>query len=227
MATLKNTVFNDIGSITLPVGNTAQRPASPTDGMLRFNTTLGYIEWISRIKSNYIEIDKRNTMSKKALKKLGVLDIINFGFPDNQLDTIPLLVITKKLENVINQYKPQIIYTHHIGDLNIDHEITHKAVLTACRPQPNFSVLEIYSFEIMSSTEWGTPGYNTFVPDTFIDITKFINKKMAALNFYKIEMRDSPHSRSLEHIKALSVHRGNSVGLIACESFKTIRRIIK
>ena len=134
----------------------------------------------SRIKSKSSDINLRHNVSIKALKKLGVTDIINLGFPDNQLDTIPLLVITKKLEEIINQYKPQIIYTHHFGDLNIDHEITHKAVLTACRPQPKFSVLEIYSFEIMSSTEWNTPGFNTFVPDTFIDITKYLNKKIAA-----------------------------------------------
>ena len=44
MATLKNTTINDTGFLRLPSGTTAQRPASPVAGMVRFNTTLGYAE---------------------------------------------------------------------------------------------------------------------------------------------------------------------------------------
>ena len=44
MATLKNTTINDTGYMQLPVGTTAQRPASPVNGMLRYNSTTSVIE---------------------------------------------------------------------------------------------------------------------------------------------------------------------------------------
>jgi LmbE family N-acetylglucosaminyl deacetylase len=69
-------------------------------------------------------------------------------FSPLEMDSIALLDVTQAIESKINALHPEIIYTHHIGDLNIDHQITHKAVMTACRPQPDFCVKEIYTFEV-------------------------------------------------------------------------------
>jgi LmbE family N-acetylglucosaminyl deacetylase len=141
------------------------------------------------------------------------------------MDTIPMLNVVKSIEDIISKLQPELIYTHHIGDLNIDHQVTHKAVMTACRPEPEFCVKEIYSFEVLSSTEWQTPGLNVFTPNMFIDITKYINIKRDLLGIYTKEMRRAPHSRSIENILQLNSLRGNSVGLNYAEAFSILRKI--
>ncbi|MDX1695685.1 MAG: hypothetical protein R3208_18105, partial [Ketobacteraceae bacterium] len=131
--------------------------------------------------------------------------------------------VVQPLEAVINRHQPEIIYTHHNGDLNIDHRITHQAVLTACRPQPGSSVKAIYSFEVLSSTEWNTPGSNPFLPSYHVDITTHLDTKRQALEAYALEMLHPPHSRSIDHALALAHHRGHSVGFEAAEAFMVIR----
>jgi LmbE family N-acetylglucosaminyl deacetylase len=155
-----------------------------------------------------------------------VTSIKFIGLPDNKLDSLPLLNIIQPIEELIFQLKPTIIYTHHCSDLNVDHSIVQRAVLTACRPVPGFSVKNILTFEIVSSTDWSEIGLNNFRPNTFINITKYLNTKIEALNAYSHEMRASPHSRSLENITALARNRGHTVGVEYAEAFYQLRQII-
>jgi len=180
----------------------------------------------SRYDTSKKDIDQRDQAAKKASKTLGVSSTKLFDFPDNKMDTVPLLDIVQSIEAVINEFKPDIIYTHHIGDLNIDHQITHNAVMTACRPQPGFCVKEIYTFEVPSSTEWQTPKYFPFAPNMFVDIGKQIEIKKAALAFYGDEMRLPPHSRSIQNILRINAYRGNSMGVDYAEAF-VVNRILK
>ena len=147
----------------------------------------------------------------------------NLDFPDNRMDRVALLDVTQAIEKKINELQPDIIYTHHIGDLNIDHQITHKAVMTACRPQPDFCVKEIYSFEVLSSTEWQTPGLSPFEPNVYVDITDFIETKKQVLMAYIDEMRLPPHSRSIENALRLNKYRGNVIGKQYAEAFVLTR----
>jgi LmbE family N-acetylglucosaminyl deacetylase len=172
-------------------------------------------------------IEKRLKSAKKAVKILGIVSMQNLDFPDNAMDSVPLLSVVQAIEKKVFDIRPNIIYTHHFGDLNIDHQLTHTAVMTACRPQPDFSVKEIYSFEVLSSTEWQSPGIEkAFIPNYYVDITNTIKLKFLALNSYHEELRDYPHSRSLEAVEALAKYRGASVGVSAAEAFK-VERIIK
>jgi LmbE family N-acetylglucosaminyl deacetylase len=118
----------------------------------------------------------------------------NLDFPDNKMDTVPLLDITQSVESKITEIQPAIIYTHHVGDLNIDHQLTHKAVMTACRPQPDFCVKEIYAFEVLSSTEWQTQDLMPFIPNVFIDISEYIETIREVLKAYGEEIWKAPHS---------------------------------
>jgi N-acetylglucosamine malate deacetylase 1 len=145
-------------------------------------------------------------------------------FPDNKMDTIPFLDVVQEVEKVISEIRPKIVYTHHIGDLNIDHQITHKAVMTAARPQPNSTIREIYSFEVLSSTGWSTPSAESFfIPNKFVDISTTLDRKLSALEFYDGEMRKFPHSRSVKSVSILAHHRGSSMGMSAAEAFKVER----
>jgi LmbE family N-acetylglucosaminyl deacetylase len=171
------------------------------------------------------DVDNRLTSAQVASKILKVSSFTNLNFPDNQMDSIPLLGIVKEVENKISELQPEIIYTHHIGDLNVDHQITHKAVVTACRPQPSFCVEEIYAFEVLSSTEWSAPGVEPFSPNVYIDITDYIDIKKQVLEVYSEEMRQPPHSRSIDNALRLNALRGNSVGVDYAEAFELIRLI--
>ena len=167
----------------------------------------------------------RLTYAQDASKILKVDSFTNLNFPDNKMDSIPLLDVVKEIEDKISQVQPEVIYTHHIGDLNIDHQITHKAVITACRPHPGFCVRKIYAFEVLSSTEWQTPGVESFCPNMFIDITDYIDIKKQVLKVYSAEMHQTPHSRSIDNAIRLNAVRGNSIGVDYAEAFVLIRMI--
>ena len=178
----------------------------------------------SRLGVN-ISVNSRILAAENSAKILGVTSVENLDFPDNSMDSVPLLDVTKAIEAKIEKLQPKVIYTHHLGDLNVDHQITHKAVMTACRPQPDFCVKEIFAFEVLSSTEWQTPGYFPFMPNVFVDIGKQIDVKRKALEAYSKEMRQPPNSRSIENSIRLNALRGNTVGVEYAESFVLLRKI--
>lgn len=165
----------------------------------------------------------RNCARDKAMKILGVKKFQSLNFPDNRMDSLPLLDIVQTLEPILEKVQPTRVYTHHQGDLNVDHRITNQAVMTACRPLPGSSVREIMTFEVMSSTEWSAPGIASFVPNAFIDISHYLPMKLEALAAYDMEMRSVPHSRSVAHIEVLARHRGNCVAVEAAEGFEVVR----
>jgi len=148
------------------------------------------------------------------------------GFPDNRLDGMELLDIVKTIEAKVEALQPEIIYTHHGGDLNIDHRIACEAVATACRPLPGASMRAIYAFETLSSTEWAVASTHTaFRPNHFVDVNGHMAAKLAALEAYSSEMRPWPHARSVEAVQALAAFRGANVGCAAAEAFSVIREL--
>ena len=171
------------------------------------------------------EAVERKSSAQRASDILNLSSVLSLGFPDNKMDSVPLLDVTQAIEKVLANIQPEIIYTHHIGDLNVDHQVTHKAVITACRPQPDFCVKEIYAFEVLSSTEWQTPGVLPFVPNVFVDITGYIKIKQQVIEVYGDEMREPPHSRSTANITQLVGVRGNTVGVKYAEAFSLVRMI--
>jgi LmbE family N-acetylglucosaminyl deacetylase len=181
---------------------------------------------VSSRDANAAEQKKRAAQAVAAAKVLGVNKIFLEKLPDNKFDSVPLLEIVKIVEKAINIIKPGIIYTHFGEDLNIDHRLAYQAVLTACRPQPEFFVKKILAFEVLSSTEWQAKEKNkSFCPNEYNDIGKFIDKKIKAMEIYNDELRKYPHPRSKEGIKILAQYRGIEVGYKYAEAFQTVRRL--
>ena len=172
---------------------------------------------------------KQNDLKERSFRVaelLGAKDVIHLDFPDNRMDSVDLLNIIKRIEEFIDRIRPQIIYTHHGGDLNIDHTITAKAVVTATRPLRGGIVPEICAFEILSSTEWAF-GQDSipFRPNYFIGIDPYTDKKIEAINIYRTETEPYPYPRSPDAIRALAKRRGSQSGLKAAEAFMILRRI--
>lgn len=172
-------------------------------------------------RGNQTNTIKRLNQARKVSQLLGINNLYLEKLPDNEFDRISLLTIVKTLEKFLYSIRPNIIYTHNISDLNIDHQITAKSVITACRPQPQFFVKKILSFEILSSTEWQFAG--SFCPNEFVNITDYIEKKIRLVKIYEDEVRKYPHPRSLEGIKILAKYRGMQVGYHFAEAFQIIR----
>lgn len=160
--------------------------------------------------------------ARSAKRILGVERIILKNFSDNQFDSIPLLKIIHTIEGVIDDFRPTIIYTHHFGDVNIDHQLTKKAVDAAARPTDSSCVDKVLSFEIPSSTEWNFSRENIFKPNVFVDVSGNFVKKIQAMQAYESELRKFPHPRSLEYIEALAKVRGGNVGYKKAEAFELV-----
>ncbi len=167
------------------------------------------------------DIQILNTELQKANNLIGIKKVFIESFPDNRFDSVDLLDIVKVVSKVKEEVRPDIIFTHFENDLNIDHQITHKAVVTATRPMAGESVKEIYSFEILSSTEWNYP--LSFSPDVYFDISDTIDKKVQAMKKYTSELCEFPHPRSLDGIKLNAQYHGMRVGRGYVEAFKSIR----
>lgn len=161
-----------------------------------------------------------------AAAKLGVKSLILHKLPDNRLDTVPLLDIVKIIEDLVDRMKPEIIYTHHGGDLNIDHGVIHRAVLTATRPLAGQPVQEIYAFEVPSATDWAFQRLElSFRPNVFVDVSRTLEAKIAAMACYETEVRQFPHPRSPEALRALAMRWGSVAGCPAAEAFELVRSI--
>ncbi len=159
-----------------------------------------------------------------ASQILGVHHLILGDLPDNRLDTVPLLDVIKRIEAFLAETAASIVFTHDHRDLNIDHAICARAVLTACRPLPGAAVAQLYAGEILSSSEYADPA-DRFSPTTYVDIADQLERKCDALACYKSELRDWPHPRSVHGVRALAHKRGSEAGLAAAEAFRLLREI--
>ena len=211
----------------LGCGGTIARLAK--DGHEVYIAILG--EGISSRYDRPEEADKRlieelRAQSYNVGRHLSAKDIFFYSLPDNRFDTVPLLDIIKIVEKLVNKLQPAVIYTHHGGDLNIDHQITHRAVLTAARPVKDCPVKEIYAFDVPSSTDWAFQQFEpVFRPNTFVDITETLEIKVQAWQLYESEVRPFPHPRSPEALSTIAGRWGSMVGLKAAEAFQLIRSV--
>jgi LmbE family N-acetylglucosaminyl deacetylase len=171
------------------------------------------------------ELSELASTAQKANEMVGA-KVELLGFPDNRMDSIDRLDITKRVEEQIAKHQPRTVFTHHPGDVNIDHRQIFDAVVAACRPMPGSSVKELFMFEIPSSTEWQPPAFGRpFEAQYLVDISGELSRKLRALECYTTEMREWPHPRSVVAVEHLARWRGATIGVDAAEAF-TVGRII-
>lgn len=171
-------------------------------------------------------LDELRRNSRQAADLLGAKDLFHYDFPDNRFDTVPLLSLVKTVENLVTELEPQVIYTHHGGDLNIDHALTFRAVMTAARPMGDSIVKKLYTFETPSSTDWAFGNIKgVFNPNVFVDVSSVLETKIKAMQCYKSEVRAFPHPRSPKALRAVGERWGSVAGVLAAEAFQLIRSI--
>ena len=146
------------------------------------------------------------------------------GLPDNRFDRLDLLDLVKVVEADLAAHDPAVVLTHHGGDLNIDHQLVNRAVLTATRPTGAASPMAVHQFEVPSSTEWAFQRFEpVFRPNLFVAVGETLETKVAAMAAYESEARPFPHPRSADALRALAHRWGAATGLGAAEAFETVR----
>ena len=172
------------------------------------------------------EVAALRRQANEAGALLGAKSVTVESFPDNRFDQVALLDIVKVVESHIDNLQPDVVFTHHGSDLNIDHRLTAQAVVTATRPLSGIQVKEVLAFHIPSSTEWsfGATG-DSFQPSIFFDVGGHISSKTAAMEIYEKEAREFPHPRSPQALEAIAKTWGSTAGFMAAEAFELVRSL--
>ena len=167
---------------------------------------------------------RRRENAQAAADILGYGTPRYLGFPENSGDMLPLTELVAPIEAVLQDRAPHDVYVPFGNSLHGDHKKTYQAAITAARPLPGSSVRALLAYEIISSTDWVPAADGAFAPDSFIEITRVLTRKLDAIAAYDFEMRDEPHARSIPAVERLARMRGNTVGFDAAEAFITLRR---
>lgn len=171
---------------------------------------------------------RRNAHLDEACEVLGINRRVVLDYPDMRLDTVPHIDLNRAIGKVAAEDDYDTILTHHPGDVNKDHEQVFNSVMVVARPVPGSSLRNVATFFVNSSTEWGAPLANgVFLPNLFVAIDSTIDSKLEALAAYEDELRDWPHPRSLEAVRARAQTVGSEVGVGHAEAFQLIRGLVR
>lgn len=164
---------------------------------------------------------------ENARREIGYDSVNTYNFSDNRFDSHALLDIVKVVEREKEQFRPDFIFTHHGGDLNIDHQMTFQAVMTATRPMEDEQVKAVFTFETPSASEWqATCDPRHFMPNFYMEISEAdLKAKCDAMASYEFEIRAFPHPRSSEALRILAHSRGYIVGKRLAEAFQMVRMV--
>lgn len=164
----------------------------------------------------------------QAHQYLGVKATYFLNLPVGELKIMKPYEVNAAIDDIIKKVKPEIVYLPFIGDMHLDHREVTEAAMVALRPIGDYSVREIYMYETLSETGWNIPcNDRSFNPNVWVDITSTINTKVESMGFYKSQLIEYPHPRSIEAIKALAMYRGTTIGVKYAESFMLVRKIVR
>lgn len=207
------------------------RPRADVPGMWTFigareELTLGALEALAPRFVFFLHRSWLSPPELHAAAHLGATGVRFAALPDDQFDRVPLLDLVRLVEGRVAELAPALVLGHWIGDLNIDHHLASRAVLTATRPVAGQTVRTVLAFEVPSSTEWAFGQLERpFSPSTFYDVGATLDRKVEAMAVYEGESRSFPHPRSPEALPAIAARWGSVVGASAAEAFELVRDV--
>lgn len=161
---------------------------------------------------------------------VGIKDSLRFEFPNIAFNTEPHLKMVQAVEQAILRFRPEWVFAHHPGDLNVDHRVAWEATMAAVmlpqrqsRDLPVTLIKRVYLFEVPSSTDWSPPPFPAFEPNAYFDVTQTIEAKLHALRTFEGALKPHPHARSEENVRALARVRGGAIGVEYAEAFALVR----
>ena len=181
----------------------------------------------SQVRYSEEQRDELKSACAKCCAELGLQPPEYLGFRDQGLDAHSQIEINNVLEVLVRKCRPKVVYTHHFGDMNRDHQVLHEATLVACRPKPGGIVKRVLTYVVPSSTDWAPySSERAFLPNWFVDISETIEQKLRALAHYSSEIEPYPHPRSLEAVRSQAKFWGSGVGVEYAEPFMLVRNLM-
>ncbi len=173
---------------------------------------------------NYVNMQNQ---ARAAHDILGVKESFFLNLPVSRLKETGTPEKNAAFWDVVREVRPNAAFIPHIGDMHVDHEETALAAMVALRQLINPRLNAIYTYETLSETEWNIPNTaNAFLPNVWSDITDTLEQKLAAMSCFTGQIKQFPHPRSLEAIRALAQLRGSTIGVAYAESFMLVRQRI-
>lgn len=171
--------------------------------------------------------ENRLAIINKVGKAYCFAGCFSLDFPAGALDTVPERQIIDSLASVILESEPDTVYCVSDADVNTDHDTVYRCAMSALKPAYAPFVREVLLYEVPSSTNWAFPEKaGKFSPNTYIDISCYLEKKLEIINLFGREIKPFPHARSIEAIKSLAIYRGSTVNITYAEAFIQVRRIV-
>lgn len=172
-------------------------------------------------------VEKVRGECREADKFLGVKETVFLDFPAAMLEKIPRHELNDAFVRLVQDLRPETVYIPHRGDMQLDHKMVVDALMVALRPKYKHKVNRILAYETMSETGWDIPNSaNEFIPTAYNDISRFLERKLEALKFFRSQLSEYPDARSIEAVKALALYRGAMINMRAAEAFHVIREIV-
>jgi len=167
-------------------------------------------------------IAKRRVEIEKVARLVGVDDVIELGLPSARLDAVKIGDLVSSISAAVDKVRPHEVFVPHIGDVHTDHYAVHRAAISSTKWFRHGSVRSVLAYETLSETDFGVG--EPFVPNVFVDIGPYLEKKLQALEIYSSELTDFPFPRSFEAVRSLARVRGAAAGFAAAESFMLLRQ---
>jgi LmbE family N-acetylglucosaminyl deacetylase len=173
------------------------------------------------------QVERVQAEAKRVHAFLGVTGSHSLGLPAARLDAIPGSDVNEAMEGLFRQVEPEVIYVPHPGDVHRDHQIVFQAAMVCSRPMGNVYPKCILAYETVSETDWhAAPLTPPFVPNVYVDISNYIEKKLEACAMYASQIQPTPHQRSIHALRALSITRGHAMNFKHAEAFVLVRQLI-
>ena len=188
-----------------------------------------YVAIVTKGRGPLFKDEQVETVRNECLKAdrfLGVKETIFMDFPASMIENVQRYKFNEAFIQLIQRIRPDIVYIPHRGDMQLDHKMVVDAAMVALRPKYKHVVKRIYAYETLSETGWDIPNVtNEFIPNVYNNISKFMDKKIEAMQMFKTQLSAYPAARSLRAVEALAMYRGATVNMNAAEAFYIVREL--
>lgn len=178
------------------------------------------------------ELERLRQISIDSSRMVGIRETVYYEFPNIRFNVVPHLEMVQALEDLIVRFRPDWVFTHHPGDLNIDHRVCYEATAAAVtlpqrlsRDLPVDLIKRVFLFEVPSSTDWALPATGGFRPNSFFNVSSTFEAKLQALRHFEGALKPHPHSRSETNVTALARVRGAQISVELAEAFCLVRDV--
>jgi LmbE family N-acetylglucosaminyl deacetylase len=172
-------------------------------------------------------INKRNKTIKAVADAFSFDEYKNLEYPTQMLESIEPRLLINGIKDAYNAYKPDTVFIPNRSDIHSDHRVAFDALFSAAKNFRSSYIKEILMYETLSETEFAPALVEkAFIPNTFIDISEFMEDKIRIMQIYDTELMPDPLPRSIHAIKGLAAFRGSRIGVKYAESFQLLYRVL-